>query len=168
MYSPSAQTGWSGSTVTLIGAGLPVVAAGCRRVQVQRPRGRRDERVDVGLVKDEAIQQPVVDGVAVGDLEARARHPRVHHVDLGRQELEDIAIDLHLVLELAWSGYLRGRRDRVREDAVPVLELTARLLLGLDADVQPLDEVAVVDLCLADAPQPAHVDARASWCWCRA
>ena len=50
-------------------------------------------------------------------------------------------------------------RDRVGEHAVLVLELAARLFLGLDADVQPLDEVAVIDLCLGDASQLAHVNA---------
>ena len=80
---------------------MPVVAAG-DRVPRQVLAGSREERVDVGLVLDEAVEQPVVDGIALGDLEARARHPRIHHVKLRCGELEGVPLDINLVLELAW------------------------------------------------------------------
>ena len=51
-----------------------------------------------------------------------------------------------------------GRVDQVREDPVLVLGLATRLLLGFDANVQPLHEVAVGDRRLPEIAEPAHVN----------
>ena len=110
------------------------------------------------LVDEEAVEQAVVDGVGVGDLEAGAHHPGVDDVDLRRLELDRFAIQLCAVVDDLLVARVLGGIDHVREHAVLVLELATRLLLGLDAHVQPLDEVSVGDLRLPEVAEAAHVD----------
>ena len=60
---------------------------------------------------------------------------------------------------MTWPpGPALGQVHRVREDAVAVLHLATRLLLGLDPDVQTLDEVPVRDVDVPDLEQAADVD----------
>ncbi len=97
-YSPSVQTGWSGSVSI-------VIVRHCRWNFVERhgqvqetDRGRGDGRV-VMLVDPEAVEQPVIDGVRVGDLEPGPHHPGVDDIDLRGVEVDGLAVQLGVVVD---------------------------------------------------------------------
>ena len=158
MYSPSAQMGWSGVVSIRSAPALAVIAGGARGVQVEESGRRRDHRVVRAPVDRERVEQTVVHRIAVRDLQARAHHPGVHDIDAGGMELGPLTIHLGAVRDILSRPSL-GHVDGVREHAVLVLQLATRLLLGLDADVQPLDEVPIRDI---DVPDLERADPRRS------
>ena len=112
----------------------------------------------VVLVDPEAVEQPVIDGVGMGDPEPGPHHPGVDDVDLRGVELDGLAVQLGAVVDGRRAPRMPGRVDQVGEHPVLVLELATRLLLGLDPHVQPLDEIAVGDVRPPEVGEPAHID----------